>query len=189
MSTTSTNDRARRRHLTARRERERFDGERGVRRVVCGARDANDGGGDARDGALTWLGRAPTRRARVVVRAAGPAARKELLEIESREAFDALVGEDRVTVVDFMALWCRKCVFLKGKLEKKASFFGDDVRFAFVDVNKVSQELVRGCGVESMPTLQVYRNGEKLWELVAGEDGEAVVKKLHYAIEDAQKEK
>jgi hypothetical protein len=40
-----------------------------------------------------------------------------------------------------------------------------------------------------MPTLQVYRNGEKLWELVAGEDGEAVVKKLHYAIEDAQKEK
>ena len=176
MSSTSTNDRARRRHLTARRERERFDGERGVRRVVCGARDANDGGGDARD-------------ARVVVRAAGPAARKELLEIESREAFDALVGEDRVTVVDFMALWCRKCVFLKGKLEKKASFFGDDVRFAFVDVNKVSQELVRGCGVESMPTLQVYRNGEKLWELVAGEDGEAVVKKLHYAIEDAQKEK
>ena len=143
----------------------------------------------ARDGALTWLGRAPTRRARGVVRAAGPAARKELLEIESREAFDALVGEDRVTVVDFMALWCRKCVFLKGKLEKKASFFGDDVRFAFVDVNKVSQELVRGCGVESMPTLQVYRNGEKLWELVAGEDGEAVVKKLHYAIEDAQKEK
>jgi hypothetical protein len=33
------------------------------------------------------------------------------------------------------------------------------------------------------------KNGEKLWELVAGEDGEAVVKKLHYAIEDAQKEK
>ena len=29
---------------------------------------------NARDGALTWLGRAPTRRARVVVRAAGPAA-------------------------------------------------------------------------------------------------------------------
>lgn len=120
------------------------------------------------------------------------APRRELEKISSSEEFEAAIAEsdDRVVVVDFMATWCRKCVFLKGKLEKYASRHDPNaVKFCVVDVNAVPQAMIRQCGVTKMPTLQIYRGSEKVWELVAGEDGESVLHKLTFAIEEQQKGK
>nr|XP_018675268.1 PREDICTED: thioredoxin-like 3-1, chloroplastic isoform X2 [Musa acuminata subsp. malaccensis] len=49
----------------------------------------------------------------------------------------------QVIIVDWMATWCRKCIYLKPKLEKLAAEYDPRVRFYLVDVNKVSQELVK----------------------------------------------
>ena len=59
------------------------------------------------------------RRRCATTRAMEAAPRRELEKISSSEEFEAAIAEseDRVVVVDFMATWCRKCVFLKGKLE------------------------------------------------------------------------
>ena len=136
--------------------------------------------------------RSRRRCAMTTTRAMEAAPRRELEKISSSEEFEAAVAEseDRVVVVDFVATWCRKCVFLKGKLEKYASRHDPNaVKFCVVDVNAVPQAMIRKCGVTKMPTLQIYRGSEKVWELVAGEDGESVLHKLTFAIEEQQKGK
>ncbi|CAN1133695.1 Thioredoxin-like 3-1, chloroplastic [Linum perenne] len=46
-------------------------------------------------------------------------------------------------VIDWMASWCRKCIYLKPKLEKLAAEFDTRAKFYCVDVNKVPQALVK----------------------------------------------
>jgi len=127
-----------------------------------------------------------TRRGATRTRATG-AARKDLGEIDSRDSFDKLTAEDTITVVDFQASWCRKCMMIKARLQKLAATH-EKVRIVTVDVNKVSQELIRACGVTKMPTLQIYRSGKMLWELIGAEDGDTVSNKLHFELERLQAE-
>ncbi|KAE8776626.1 thioredoxin-like 3-1, chloroplastic [Hordeum vulgare] len=67
-------------------------------------------------------------------------------EIHSMEALDAAlassVDHNQPIIIDWMASWCRKCIYLKPKLEKIAGEF-PGVGFYFVDVNKVPQAVVK----------------------------------------------
>ncbi|OAO95662.1 WCRKC2 [Arabidopsis thaliana] len=63
------------------------------------------------------------------------------------------LGESVVIV--WMAAWCRKCIYLKPKLEKLAAEFYPRLRFYHVDVNAVPYRLVSRAGVTKMPTIQV----------------------------------
>ncbi|KAI4975794.1 hypothetical protein ZWY2020_049401 [Hordeum vulgare] len=67
-------------------------------------------------------------------------------EIHNMESLGATlassVDHNQPIIIDWMASWCRKCIYLKPKLEKIAGeFLG--VRFYFVDVNKVPQAVVK----------------------------------------------
>lgn len=46
-------------------------------------------------------------------------------------------------IIDWMASWCRKCIYLMPKLEKLAAEYDTKVKFYCVDVNKVPQTLVK----------------------------------------------
>ncbi|XP_020526077.1 thioredoxin-like 3-1, chloroplastic isoform X2 [Amborella trichopoda] len=46
-------------------------------------------------------------------------------------------------VIEWMAAWCRKCIYLKPKLEKLAAEYHTRIKFYFVDVNNVPQALVK----------------------------------------------
>ncbi|XWS56178.1 hypothetical protein CRYUN_Cryun09bG0064000 [Craigia yunnanensis] len=46
-------------------------------------------------------------------------------------------------LIDWMAAWCRKCIYLKPKLEKLAAEYDTKIKFYYVDVNKVPQGLVK----------------------------------------------
>ncbi|XP_047260945.1 thioredoxin-like 3-1, chloroplastic [Capsicum annuum] len=65
-------------------------------------------------------------------------------------------------MIDRMAAWCRKCIYLKPKLEKLSAEFDTKLKFYYVDVNKVPQTLVKRGNVSKMPTIQVSRS---LWFL------------------------
>uniref|UniRef100_A0A453Q3B6 Thioredoxin domain-containing protein n=1 Tax=Aegilops tauschii subsp. strangulata TaxID=200361 RepID=A0A453Q3B6_AEGTS len=58
-------------------------------------------------------------------------------------------------VVFWTASWCRKCIYLKPKLEKLAAEYYPRIRFYCVDVNAVPQKLVNRAGVTKMPSIQV----------------------------------
>lgn len=58
-------------------------------------------------------------------------------EVSAPEQFDALLaaaGPDGLVVADFMAKWCRKCIYLKARLPKLA-LAHPNVFFATIDVS------------------------------------------------------
>ncbi|GJM87011.1 hypothetical protein PR202_ga02921 [Eleusine coracana subsp. coracana] len=88
----------------------------------------------------------------------------EMEEIDSMEKLDdALrwsVENKQPIIIDWMASWCRKCIYLKPRLEKIAGEY-PGVRFYFVDVNKVPQAV-------KMPTIQLWKDGEWAEEVIGG---------------------
>jgi putative thioredoxin len=79
-------------------------------------------------------------------------------------------------LVDFWADWCAPCKMLTPVLDKLASDFPDQLQIA-----KVNTDLERGLaqkhGIRSLPTLQLYRNGE-LVEEVLGAQPESTLRAL-----------
>ncbi|XP_043692213.1 thioredoxin-like 3-1, chloroplastic isoform X2 [Telopea speciosissima] len=66
-------------------------------------------------------------------------------------------------IIHWMAAWCRKCIYLKPKLEKLAAEYDDRIKFYYVDVNKVPQALVKRGNISKMPTIQGW-NGIAVME-------------------------
>lgn len=71
-------------------------------------------------------------------------------------------------IIDWMASWCRKCIYLKPKLEKLAAEYNTKLKFYCIDVNKVSQTLVKRGNISKMPTIQLWKDGEMKAEVIGG---------------------
>ncbi|KAL5995429.1 hypothetical protein ACLOJK_025490 [Asimina triloba] len=65
-------------------------------------------------------------------------------------------------IIDWMANWCRKCIYLKPKLEKLAAEYEDKIKFYFVDVNNVPQALVK------RGNISLWKDGEMIEEIIGG---------------------
>ncbi|XP_031491256.1 thioredoxin-like 3-1, chloroplastic isoform X2 [Nymphaea colorata] len=77
----------------------------------------------------------------------------EMEPIAGMDEFDRALQQAKEAaqpiVVDWMADWCRKCIYLRPKLEKLASDYHDRVKFYCVDVNNVPQALVKRGNISS----------------------------------------
>ncbi|RLN07857.1 hypothetical protein C2845_PM11G24250 [Panicum miliaceum] len=95
----------------------------------------------------------------------------EMEEIDSMEMLDDVlrwsVENNQAVVIDWMASWCRKCIYLKPRLEKIAGEY-PGVLFYFVDVNKVPQAVVKRGNITKMPTIQLWKDGEWKEEVIGG---------------------
>ena len=87
---------------------------------------------------------------------------EEDLDVVLEEAGSALV------VVDFYAEWCGPCKQLAPVLEQLASQSSGKVFFYKVDVDQ-SRELAAQKGIKSMPTIQFYREGQQVKQIVGGD--------------------
>ncbi|XP_027351645.1 thioredoxin-like 3-1, chloroplastic isoform X2 [Abrus precatorius] len=65
-------------------------------------------------------------------------------------------------LIDWMATWCRKCIYLKPKLEKLAAEYHDKIKFYYVDVNNVPQSLVK------RGNISLWKDGEMKGEVIGG---------------------
>lgn len=78
----------------------------------------------------------------------------------STASFDTDVLQSDVPVlVDFYADWCGPCQVLKPSVEALAESLQGRARIAFVDVDQ-QPELAARFGIQSIPALRVFRNGE-----------------------------
>lgn len=75
--------------------------------------------------------------------------------------FDAVVGEETTTLVDFWAPWCGPCQQQLPLLSQFAANAPEGVTVAKVNIDEeptVAQKL----GIRSIPTMIVFRNGQEV---------------------------
>ncbi|KAJ3672168.1 hypothetical protein LUZ60_006889 [Juncus effusus] len=145
---------------------------------------------------------------RVSIRCYGAALRKDLctpaaamdgLEAAISVELERITGEDQFdlvmkdtqrikepVVVLWMANWCRKCIYLKPKLEKLAAEFYPRVRFYCIDVNLVPQRLVNRAGITKMPTIQLWNDCKIQGEVNGGYASWMVIEDIRRMIENEE---
>ncbi|XP_024031712.1 thioredoxin-like 3-2, chloroplastic isoform X1 [Morus notabilis] len=111
----------------------------------------------------------------------------ELTPVSSETQFDRLIADahqlDESLIFLWMASWCRKCIYLKPKLEKLAADYYPRLRFYCVDVNMVPHKLVARAGVTKMPTIQLWKDGKKQAEVIGGHKAYLVINEVREMIE------
>ncbi len=75
--------------------------------------------------------------------------------------FESTVTGDGITIVDFWAEWCGPCKRF-GPVFDEAARENPDITFAKVDT-EAEQQLAGAIGIQSIPTLMVFRDGIQLF--------------------------
>ncbi|PKA58782.1 Thioredoxin-like 3-2, chloroplastic [Apostasia shenzhenica] len=106
----------------------------------------------------------------------------ELLNIASEEQFDCIISEAQQLgdslIIIWMANWCRKCIYLKPKLEKLAAHYYPRIHFYCVDVNSVPQRLV------TRAEISLWKDSQRKAELIGGHKAWLVVNDVRKMIEN-----
>jgi thioredoxin 1 len=92
--------------------------------------------------------------------------------------FDSEVLKSDVPVlVDFTATWCGPCKALAPIVEKVADEFAGKVKVGKLDID-ANADITRKYGVRSVPTVLVFRGGEKVGQHVGLTTQDKLVKLL-----------
>lgn len=78
------------------------------------------------------------------------------------ENFNEIINSSQLTLVDFYATWCGPCKRMHPVLDQLKENLQDEIRIIKLDVDK-NQALAATYGIQSVPTLMIFRNGEMLW--------------------------
>lgn len=73
--------------------------------------------------------------------------------------------ESGITVVDFFATWCGPCKMLAPVLEGLSSEMEGKSKFIKVDIDQ-SSELANEFQISSVPTMVIFKDGQKVEQLV-----------------------
>lgn len=87
-----------------------------------------------------------------------------LREIQSKSELTSRLTRDGYVLVIFSATWCGPCKFIHPDIEEMAETYKDAL-FLEVDVDKCDA-LANDYGVESLPTVLLFRGGKRLEFLV-----------------------
>lgn len=77
----------------------------------------------------------------------------------NKEEFENLIKQEKMVVVDFFAVWCGPCQMLTPVLEDLSNEL-TEIDVLKIDIDE-EQELAISMGIEVVPTVMVFKNGEK----------------------------
>ena len=77
------------------------------------------------------------------------------------DTFEALIRENKIVLVDFFATWCGPCRMIAPLIEQVAEEYDGKAVVAKVDIDE-EQELATQYGIESIPTVILFKDGESI---------------------------
>jgi len=86
-----------------------------------------------------------------------------------------VLKSDKPTLVDYWADWCSPCKQLSPIIEELARDYGDRMKFCKLDTN-ANPQVPTERGVLSLPTLQIFVDGEVVKSLQGGKTKSALIK-------------
>ncbi|KAJ3306579.1 Cytoplasmic thioredoxin isoenzyme 2 [Kappamyces sp. JEL0829] len=97
--------------------------------------------------------------------------------VASVSEFESVLSEHELVIVDFHATWCGPCKMIAPKYEAFSNTY-TKLHFIKLDVDEVP-EVAEKAEVRAMPTFQIYKNGQKVEEIVGADPAklEAAIKK------------
>jgi thioredoxin 1 len=104
----------------------------------------------------------------------------DLIQVVGSDDFDATT-QSGVVLVDFFATWCRPCRMQLPVLEQIAPDFEGRAKIIKVDTDKAQEVAVR-FGIQSIPTLILLKNGEKVDQFVGLQQAETLKTALEKAL-------
>jgi thioredoxin 1 len=100
-----------------------------------------------------------------------------LLQTTTEAEFEKhVIKNNKLVLVDFWAEWCAPCRAIAPTLEKLAKTMDKELDIVKVNIEASPDNsmLAGSHGVQSIPNMQVFKNGEKIDELI-GMRSEAVL--------------
>jgi thioredoxin 1 len=73
--------------------------------------------------------------------------------------FNALIKQDKITLVDFWADWCKPCKILAPIIEQLSEDMGETINIIKVDVD-ANPNISKEFGIKNIPTCLIFKEGE-----------------------------
>lgn len=93
-------------------------------------------------------------------------------------AFQELIGSDKLVLVDFTATWCGPCKMMAPILEQVKKTLGDSITIIKVDIDK-SPQTANSYQVQGVPTLILFRAGAIKWRQSGVVSAQALIGSLN----------
>ena len=85
--------------------------------------------------------------------------------IADEAAFDTLIKEDSVVVVDCTASWCGPCKLVAPLMDQLSEEFDGKVTVSKLDLDS-NKDVAKRFGIKSIPAVMFFKNGELMDTLV-----------------------
>jgi thioredoxin 1 len=78
------------------------------------------------------------------------------------EGFKSIMGSNNLVLADFYAAWCAPCKKMAPEIEKLKQQYAGKARIEKIDIES-NPALQNAYGVQSVPTLILFKNGKEVW--------------------------
>jgi len=86
-------------------------------------------------------------------------------EVTDQNFSEDVLKAEMPVLIDFWAPWCGPCNMVSPVVEKVADDYVDKMEFCKMNVDE-APETARSYGIMSIPTLMLFKNGQKVDEII-----------------------